>query len=392
MDALDAILIVLVIAAAVHGVRLGAAVQVLSFAGALAGVAIGVVLVLSISPHIHSQLPKTFTALLVLILPTAAMWGLGRQLGARAWKKLRGNRFEGVDAASGAVIAMVGTLVVVWILSSILVESQVGLVATQIQDSGLIRAVDGALPPVPNELASVERLFSEHGFPLAYLEVRPSAGPVSMPDQRQFDTAVRAAAASTVKILGTGCGNVYQYGSGFVVAPGLVVTNAHVVAGTTRIDVIDQTEYHPATPVLFDPEFDLAVLRVPTLTDPALRVDSGYVGRGAKAAVLGYPGGHGFTAVPAGVVLRFDPPAPDIYGNNGTQRQIYELQATVRPGNSGGPLVEPNGEVVGVVFSRDASNPNVGFALASPGVEARIQAAETEPANADVGTGHCISG
>jgi S1-C subfamily serine protease len=392
VDALDIILILVVIAAAVHGVRLGAAVQILSFAGALIGVVIGVILVISISPHVHGRLPKTLVALVMLLVPAAAIWALGRQLGARAWKRLRGNVFGKLDSATGAVIAIAGTLVVVWILSSVLVNTQVTLVSTQIQDSGVIRAVDRVLPPVPNEIATVERLLGQNGFPLPYIGLRPSAGPVGLPTKQQFGEAVSAAGQSTVKILALGCGNLVQYGSGFVVAPGFVVTNAHVVAGTNRIEVIDQTEYHQTTLVLFDPEYDLAILRVPTLTDPPLTVDPNYVGRGVKGAVLGYPGGGSFTAVPAGVLLRFYPLAPDIYGNNDTQRQIYEIQATVRPGNSGGPLVEPSGEVIGVVFSRDASNPDIGFALASPGVLSRIHEAEARPAGSSVGSGHCISG
>jgi len=392
VDALDILLILVVIGAAVHGLRLGAAVQVLSFAGALVGVVVGAVLVVTISPHIQRENTKTFVALLMLIVPAIIFWGLGRQLGARAWRRLRGNVFGKLDAATGAAVAMAGTLVVVWLLSSVLVDTQVTLVSTQIQDSGVIRAVDRVLPPVPDELATVERLFGENGFPLPFFGLRPTVGPVGLPTPGQFDGAVNAAGPSTVKILALGCGDLVQYGSGFVVAPGLVVTNAHVVAGTDRIEVIDQTEYHPASLVLFDPTYDLAVLRAPTLTDPPLGLDPRYLGRGAKGAVLGYPGGGGFTAVKAGVLLLFDPVAPDIYGNGQTQREIYELQAVVRPGNSGGPLVEANGEVIGVVFSRDASNPDIGFALASPGVLARIHEAEARPAGIVVGSGRCISG
>jgi S1-C subfamily serine protease len=171
-----------------------------------------------------------------------------------------------------------------------------------------------------------------------------------------------------------------------------VVTNAHVVAGARTITEYDDVQSERATAVLFDPNYDLAVLRVPDLTVPPLKLDGGYVGRGTEAAVLGYPGGGPFDAQPAGVTMRFDPESPNIYGTANVQREIYELDALVRPGNSGGPLVEPHGLVIGVVFSRDSNNSNIGFALASPGVLQRVHEAEARPVGASVSTGACIGG
>ena len=172
-----------------------------------------------------------------------------------------------------------------------------------------------------------------------------------------------------------GCG-AEQEGSGFAVAPGLFVTNAHVVAGTHDISVITPSGREaPALPVSFDPRFDLAVLRTTPLGVPVLRVDPGFVSRGSSAIVLGYPGGGPFVARRAGIMSRFEAQGRDIYDNALTDRAVYELDAIVRPGNSGGPLVSPSGEVVGVVFSRSASNPDIGYALASPGVAMRVQKA-----------------
>jgi hypothetical protein len=109
--------------------------------------------------------------------------------------------------------------------------------------------------------------------------------------------------------------------------------------------------------------------------------------------VLGYPDGQAtLNAQPAGVLMRFDPESPNIYNTATTQREIYELQSLVRPGNSGGPLVEPDGEVIGVVFSRDSNDSHIGFALASPGVLQRVQKAEARRIGSSVGTGSCISG
>jgi S1-C subfamily serine protease len=191
-----------------------------------------------------------------------------------------------------------------------------------------------------------------------------------------------------VKIEGVGCGQI-QEGSGFVVAANLVVTNAHVVAGIQSPRVIDHAGSHRSVPIFFDPSFDLSVLRTTGLTDPPLHVLDSNVGRGTQGAVLGYPGGGPFDVEPAGVMAEFTATGRDIYGQGLTSRPVYELQAVVRPGNSGGPLVEPNGTVVGVVFSRSASDPNIGYALASHDVNTRVQQAEAT--NSPSGTGSCAS-
>lgn len=391
MDILDIILIVVLLAAAIHGLRLGAAVQVLSFAGGLIGLALGIALILVIAPHLHGEFVRTFVALLLLLVPSSITWGVGRQVGAKIWRRLRGHRGASVDAASGALIATAGTLVIVWLLASVLADSQVRLISSQVQNSAVVRVVTRAMPPPPNVLGLLGGDLA--GIPLPYIGIIQSVGPVAPPSSRQFRQAVDAAGRSTVQIVGVGCGNVVVEGSGFVVAPGLVVTNAHVVAGSTDITEYDGVQSERATPILFDPNYDLAVLRVPDLTVPPLKIDSSYVGRGAKAVVLGYPDGQAtLNAQPAGVLMRFDPESPNIYNTATTQREIYELQSLVRPGNSGGPLVEPDGEVIGVVFSRDSNDSHIGFALASPGVLQRVQKAEARRIGSSVGTGSCISG
>jgi S1-C subfamily serine protease len=142
--------------------------------------------------------------------------------------------------------------------------------------------------------------------------------------------------------------------------------------------------------LLFDPSFDLAILRVQGLTERPLTLDPGTAPRGTTGAVLGFPGGGPFTAVPAGVRAEFSAQGRDIYGQGLTVRDVYELQAVVRPGNSGGPLVEPDGTVIGVVFSRSTTNGDIGYALTSPGVLSRVTRAEAD--SRAVGTGACVNG
>jgi S1-C subfamily serine protease len=195
---------------------------------------------------------------------------------------------------------------------------------------------------------------------------------------------VQKAAASTVKIVGVGCGGVLE-GSGFVAGPGLVVTNAHVVAGIDGPVVEDRGGRHPARTVLFDPDLDLAVLRTSGLAGPALPLETSTVSRGTGGAVLGYPGGGPFRAGPAAVRRSFVAVGRDIYGRRTVPRAVYELEAAVRPGNSGGPVVVPDGRVIGVVFSRSLSQANVGYALVGGDVATRLRTAAARSAAVDTG-------
>jgi S1-C subfamily serine protease len=144
------------------------------------------------------------------------------------------------------------------------------------------------------------------------------------------------------------------------------------------------------TVIFFDPSYDLSVLRVSGLDEPVLPLDPEQAARGVQAAVLGYPGGGPFQAGPAGVMAAFEAEGRDIYGQGLTVRNVYEIQAIVRPGNSGGPLVQLDGQVIGVVFSRSTTNGDIGYALASPGVLSRVRQAESSPKV--VGTGACVPG
>jgi S1-C subfamily serine protease len=295
-----------------------------------------------------------------------------------------------LDAVLGVAVAVVASLLAVWLLANTLVNTSSLRLNASIDQSRIIRSLDSVLPAPPSVFSQVQSFLSSEGFPPVFAQLAPdSAGPVALPADGMVRQAVAVAGGSTVKIVGEGC-NQIQEGSGFVVAPGLVVTNAHVVAGIAHPMVEDDAGSHPTTVVEFDPDFDLAVMRVSGLTEPALTLDPTTVPRGTKAAVLGYPEGGPFTADAAGVMAEFQAQGRDIYGQGLTVRDVYEIQAVVRPGNSGGPLVEPDGEVIGIVFSRSTTNSDIGYALTSPGVLARVRAAEgsTTP----VGTGHCTPG
>lgn len=394
MDLLDGIVVVLCVAAFVHGLRLGAAVQILSFVGGLIGLVLGVLLVTLVAPHVAGNFAKTFVSLLLLLLPCGIVGGAGRQLGARLWGKMRGRALARVDSGAGAAIAVAGLLVFVWLLATVMVNSPVASISNEIENSAIVQGMGKVMPELPtSELASLERLLTANGALPLVIPPGP-VSPVTLPGSALVSAAVQRDGLSTVQVTAFGCaqGLLVEKGSGFVVGPDLVVTNAHVVAGSNRIVVSDEAGFHDAYPLLFDPRFDLAVLRVPGISDPALRLDPSYVGRGTQSVVLGYPLGRpALNAQPAGVMLLLDASGYDIYGNVLTVREMYEIQSLVRQGNSGGPLVEPNGEVIGVVFSRQAANDRIGYALASPGVLQRVRLAEKRPPGYRASTERCLA-
>jgi S1-C subfamily serine protease len=212
---------------------------------------------------------------------------------------------------------------------------------------------------------------------------------VQEPTRAEARAAFHTAQASTVKIVGQACDHV-QEGSGFVAASGYVVTNAHVVAGVRHpfVQTATSTASTEATAVLFDPRMDLAVLYLPSSPGPPLDLASQDVERGDRGAVLGYPNGGPLTGGRAAVLRSFDPVGRDIYGGAEIQRHVLELQALVRPGNSGGPFVLSDGSVAGVVFAASTTDDHVGYAISSREVGSRL--ADVVGDTSAVSTGPCI--
>ena len=301
MDVLDIVLIVVVVAAAVHGLRLGALMQLLTFGGFLIGIALGILLAVLIAEPIHQAGLKSVVTLL-LVLGTAVMFGVGgRVLGSWGHVAVQRRHLGGIDGVLGVGVAVVAVLLSVWLVGNLMAQSRYTWLSAQIQRSDVMRAIQQVMPPAPDEIAKVQSLLGDSGFPSVFNQLAPSpAGPVAGPSGTETNTVGLRVADSMVKVLGQACGYV-QEGSGFVVAKGLVVTNAHVVAGepSTHIQVGGQT--YPATPVLFDPQFDLAVLRTSAPLGPPLAIDPDRVTRGTQGAVVGYPEDGPLSVGPAGV-------------------------------------------------------------------------------------------
>lgn len=394
MNWVDLVLLALVAFSAIQGMRLGATMQVFSFGGFWIGLFLGLLIV----PHVinlsHGNLGRTLIAMGVVFGCAGLLSATGRYIGARSSHALRRVRLGPVDSALGVAVAVIATLFIAWFVAIMVENSNYTSLNAAIQNSRIVRAMDNLLPAPPAILSRVKSFLASEGFPVVFAGLSPQvSAPVTLPGDTQVRAAVLSAEPSTLQVEGEGCG-VIQEGSSFVVAPGVVVTNAHVVAGIRHVAVIDNGRSREATPILFDPELDVAVLRVPGLGQAPLAVDRSLFERGTSGVVAGFPGGGPFSYGAAGITNTLNATGLDIYGQNTTNRQVYELDAEVRPGNSGGPLIASgdasgpaNGTVIGLVFARSTTNPNVGYALAMGPVMKDVS--KVVNATAAVSTGNC---
>lgn len=389
MNVVDVVIVVVVVAAVIQGARVGAVVQVFAIIGFFGGLYLGARLASVTVKWAHDPTAKTAVALTTMVGVAFALGMIGRIFGGMLVTRVHSGLARSADVAVGSVVAVVAALVTVWLLASTMVNSSSATLDSAILKSKVITSLNGVLPPPPAVFSQAQGFLTAEGFPPVFAALAPaSARPVPLPTDSDLRQAVVAAGPSTVKVEGYGCG-VIQEGSGFVVAPGVVVTNAHVVAGIAQPLVQVGSDVISANVLLFDPSFDLAVLRAPGLTAPVLHLDPTTVDRGVKAAVLGFPNGGPFTVDGAGIMATFEAQGRDIYGKSLTVRRIYEINARVRPGNSGGPLVLPTGQVIGVVFSRSTTDAGIGYALTSPDVLSRVALAL--PVTRPVSTGACTA-
>jgi S1-C subfamily serine protease len=376
MDALDVLLLLLLGLSALAGWHRGALQQAAGLIGTIVGLAIGLWVAPGVAEIAGSDTGQLATALAVVIT-FAAIGNVGGYLAGRALRHrlAREGGVRRADAVAGAAFSVAGLLVAAWFLGVNLASGPFPGLARSLQDSAIVRAL-GTLPAPPALLDGVQGIADRFGagelfagFPQRVAE------PVAPPRNADVRAAARVGTPSTIQVLGEGCGDsLLNEGSSFVAAPGYVVTSAHVVAGTTDLWVVADGRRHDATLVAFDDRLDLAALHVPDLDAPTLTLASGERGRGTNGAILGYPDGR-FTVRPGAVRQVIAPVGHDIYGNGEVQRRVYELQATIAPGTSGGPFVLPNGTVAGVVFASSLVDEDTAYALVSPAVRPFVEVA-----------------
>jgi S1-C subfamily serine protease len=388
MDLLDLLILVWIALAAIAGYRRGAALQLTEYAGLLVGLLVGALVAPALASVASSPIAQATIALVALLAFAAAGEGVGWVVGRRAWTLTRHSVLRGIDAVGGSLVSVVAVLLVTWFIAYSLSTGPFPALSRQIRSSAVVTTMNDVMPRPPALLADVRQFLDRFGFPEVFADLPPApAGPVQEPSGATARAIGERAAPSVVKVIGQACGEILS-GTGFVAAAHYVVTNAHVIAGERFPQVERDGVRYGAAPVAFDPRLDVAVLSVPSLIAPVLRLAQAEVARGTRGAALGHPGGGGLAAMPAAVRRAMDALGRDIYGRSVVSRRIYELQASVQPGDSGGPFLLRDGTVAGVVFAASTADPSVGYALTAGSVRSLVSRATG--ATARVSTGACV--
>jgi S1-C subfamily serine protease len=386
-DLLDLVLLVLAAAFAVSGYRQGFIVGSLSFIGFVGGAVLGAEFGPVISRAIvGGQTQQAVIA--VVLLVSAAILGqfIASSIGAAVRQSVRSPSSTVLDSIGGSFVSVLSMLLIAWAIGSVLTASSFPVVVGQVNNSVVLGTMDKIMPSKAKTMFSdFRQLLSDGPFPQVFSGIGAARlFAVGAPDQAVLnDPGYLAARDSIVKVQGTAlsCDRSIE-GSGFVYAPQHVLTNAHVVAGVNSEQTVTTRsgKVYQAKVVLYDPQVDIAVLYVPGLNVTPLRFDD-QGQAGANAVVAGYPLDRPFHAVAARIGGTQNAVGPDIYQTGTVDRQIFEIRASVQPGNSGGPLLSPGGKVYGVVFAAAVGTQDTGFALTASevGGDARAGATQTAP-------------
>jgi S1-C subfamily serine protease len=388
--ALDVLLGFVLLAYVVYGLRHGLSRTVFVIAGVIGGV----IAAYFLAPVIGSWVPVPFLRLGVTILVAIGLVIAGHALGSAIGRSVRRGVEQtplgGIDRLLGGLVAGIAAALVASMLAFSVAQLGVPLLSRAILGSTVLRVITNLTPdPVEAFLAQVRSAVLADSLPV----IQGAIGVTGEPRIPQLDTgsaALNTAAASVVRITGNAyaCGQS-QSGTGFVIADDRVVTNAHVLAGVTE-PVIEAPDGQVLSGrvVYFDPFDDLAVIVVPGLDARPLPT-SPTLSEGADAAFQGYPYGGPFSSGAAEVLSVSVAQEQDIYGSTTAPREIYTLAADVREGNSGGPLLDLDGRVAGVIFARSGDTANVGYAVTMNELEP--VAAQAPSLDTAVSTGGCIA-
>lgn len=357
MTALDWAILAFTVALALWGYRQGLIVGALTLvgfgAGAFLGSRVGPLLLTEGSHSPYAPLCAALGALLVgsLMAVTVESFALGLRE-----KLVRRPFLNAADGAGGAALIASVALGLAWVFGAVLLQAPATVrLRADIQQSVILRSLNDVLPPSGPLLNALDRVDPAP-------TVLGPAAPVAPPDAKiASDPDVLRAGRSVVRVLSTACGLGIE-GSGWAVEPEVVVTNAHVLAGSddTTVTTQDGIELE-ATPIYYEPRQDLALLRVGAALPP-LPISSERE-EGEDGAVLGYPENGPYSLSPARIGETRETISEDSYGNGPVARTIVAMSGGVRSGNSGGPLVDPRGNVVGTVFAATTSGPRGGFAI-----------------------------
>ncbi|GGF10912.1 MarP family serine protease [Williamsia phyllosphaerae] len=389
----DVAVVVVALLAAASGYRQGALASGLAFLGVVLGAVAGIMLAPHIIDHIGDRRWRLVVGVGLLVLLVVIGEVSGMVLGRAARSGIRSAAFRRADSGIGSLLQAVAVLVAAWLLAIPVSSAAEPSIANAVRGSKVLSGVDQVAPQWLRELPSdFSSLLDDSGLPEVIGPFgRTPITNVNPPDGTLLNLPVISQVRpSVVKIEGIApsCNQALE-GSGFVVSPERVMTNAHVVAGTRTLKVQSNDGPLDATVVLFDYRNDIAVLDVPGLTAPALDFVDQPANTGDDAIALGYPEAGPFTASPERIREVVNLSGPDIYRDGQVRREVYTVRGSIRQGNSGGPLIDSDGQVLGVIFgAAEDTSSETGFVLTAKQVQDNLQASEGR--NSAVDTMSCV--
>jgi len=363
---------------------------------AIVGLVAGAVAAFFLIPVIGTVVPDPFWRTFLVVSSVVALIILGSMAGAGIGRALRGRvektPLRPLDRIGGGLANLVVGALITALLAGSVASLGIPVLSSAVSNSWVLQAINTVTPePVTAALARLRSVVAAQGLPVisgGFSGITKSPG---VPNVDTGTSSLAAAAASVVRINGTAyaCGQ-NQSGSGFVVAKDRVVTNAHVVAGVTQpIVQAPNGQALDGRIVYFDPQNDLAVIAVSGLRVPTLSL-GGPLAVGDDGVVDGYPFGGPFTTGGAQVLAHSTESVENIYSTGRTNRDLYTLAADIEPGNSGGPLLETNGTIAGIVFAKSSTDANLGYAMTDAVLAPVVQ--QSAGLSAPISSGTCVKG
>ncbi|MFJ1800443.1 MarP family serine protease [Streptomyces sp. NPDC098077] len=385
MNVLDILLLLAAVWFAVIGYRQGFVVGILSVIGFLGGGLVAVYLLPVIWDRVTEDAEVSTAvaigAVVIVIVCASIGQAFTTHLGNRLRRYITWSPARALDATGGALVNVVAMLLVAWMIGLLLAGTSLPTLGKEVRSSSVLLGVDRVMPEqAPSWFQDFSSVLAQNGFPQVFSPfANEPITEVKAPDPALVGSPVAARAKkSIVKVVGTApsCGKVLE-GTGFVFSERRVMTNAHVVGGVEEptVQIGGEGRLYDAKVVLYDWQRDIAVLDVPDLRARPLQFTGpdDDAETGDSAIVAGFPENGAYDVRSARVRARIDADGPDIYHRGTVRRDVYSLYATVRQGNSGGPLLTPDGKVYGVVFAKSLDDPDTGYALTADEIREDIE-------------------
>lgn len=381
----DLIIVALLVGAIIWGMRVGIVIQACTATGFIIGLVVAGWLFPHLLRPIHDRTLITLININLVLIVAFYTAIRGFDLGYKFHSSLARGKWHMAESGLGAIINIGVVLVLSWMLCSTIGRFPFEGLSNSANDAYLVQKMTDKLPPVPAILGEFNLIVDPNSSPYIFEKVtQKSTKPYSL---IEFEQATAKAQASTVRITSFGCGSIVS-GSGFVVGPNLVATNAHVVAGVKRPIIKYNQRSYESVPILFDANKDFAILQVKGLPVPALKLAGEDVDVNTTVAVIGFPNGNKSTT-PGIVRNNLYLFGRNIYDLGVIQRNIYEVQTDVGQGSSGGPIVLPDGRVAGVIFAKSTIVDGYAYALTSQSLLKDI--VQAKKSDRRISTGACLA-